>query len=473
MTAGLRVLHLYWNPPTISLRAAISQHLQAVSAADPHGTLTLNAWHPVPARIARRCDAIVLHTTFLGMRWCPAYQGFRDRLDWLGELDVPKLALPQDEYDHAHVLDDWLADWGITDVFSNFGNDVRPTLYPRMASRARFHRVLTGYIDPALKQRLATGLQPLATRPNDIVYRASRLPLWFGHHGQLKHEIAGVVKTAAEPKGLRCDISTDATDTIHGDRWFEFLASSRTTIGVESGSSVLDARGEVRQALLPLHQQHAQPTLEQANRLLPADWDSYKFHAISPRHFEAALCKTAQILVEGDYEGILQPEKHYLPLRKDFSNLGQILQLIKNNDRLTALTDQAYTEICAGDRYSYSGLTSVIQRTLLHGGGGDHLPRHVTLPLIGGTPKPTIGFRLLRSVLPGLLSACGLGRWLLASGPAKIWRHAKIAAKHRLAAFKQIGQRRAARSSGCASNGSEQSPCLTEVQSPTKKQRAA
>ena len=41
---------------------------------------------------------------------------------------------------------------------------------------------------------------------------------------------------------------------------------------------------------------------------MPSGWDSYAFFAISPRHLEAVITKTAQVLVEGRYSGVLEPE---------------------------------------------------------------------------------------------------------------------------------------------------------------------
>ena len=38
---------------------------------------------------------------------------------------------------------------------------------------------------------------------------------------------------------------------------------------------------------------------------MPRGWDSYAFFAISPRHLEAVITKTAQVLVEGRYSGVL------------------------------------------------------------------------------------------------------------------------------------------------------------------------
>ena len=45
---------------------------------------------------------------------------------------------------------------------------------------------------------------------------------------------------------------------------------------------------------------------------------------ISPRHFEAAAFRVCQVLFEGRYAGVMEPMRHYIPLRKDFSNFDEV-----------------------------------------------------------------------------------------------------------------------------------------------------
>jgi hypothetical protein len=40
--------------------------------------------------------------------------------------------------------------------------------------------------------------------------------------------------------------------------------------------------------------------------------------------FEACMMRTAQVLLEGYYNGIFEPWKHYIPIKKDCSNLDQV-----------------------------------------------------------------------------------------------------------------------------------------------------
>jgi hypothetical protein len=170
----------------------------------------------------------------------------------------------------------------------------------------RFRGALTGYIDDAMARRCATQLRPIAARTHDIVYRATQLPYWFGSHGQLKHRIAEVVGARATAHDLTTDISTRWEDTIFGDGWSDFLMTGRSVIGAESGSSVLDRRGEIQSRIRTLLAEQPTLSFDEVARELPEGWDSWRFFAISPRHLEAVVTKTAQILVEGTYSGVLK-----------------------------------------------------------------------------------------------------------------------------------------------------------------------
>ena len=46
---------------------------------------------------------------------------------------------------------------------------------------------------------------------------------------------------------------------------------------------------------------------------------------LSGRNVEAAGTKTVQLLLRGVYGGYLEPDVHYVPLEKDFSNLDEAI----------------------------------------------------------------------------------------------------------------------------------------------------
>src|SRR5437762_10764767 len=200
-----RVLLVQLAPHPRALRLTIRQHLEALSRVrGADWVLDYNAVHGVPPWLGRlRFDAVVLHTTFLGMRWSPLFEQWRRRSSWIGELDALKIALPQDEYHHSETLDEWLEELGVTVVGTVLDDTHRDELYPRMARKAAFYDVLTGYVDDAAAAEIRPTLRPIADREVDVVYRARNLPYWLGSHGQLKHLIGEAVAERAPAHGLR------------------------------------------------------------------------------------------------------------------------------------------------------------------------------------------------------------------------------------------------------------------------------
>jgi hypothetical protein len=327
--------------------------------------LSYNAVHGVPQWLGRlRFDAVVLHTTFLCQRWNIWFEQWRKHTDWLADLDALKIALPQDEYHHAETLDSWLDDLGFSVVGTVLDDTHRADLYPRLSGKAAFYEVLTGYVDQAAAEEIAPRLLPLGERRYDIVYRARHLPYWLGSHGQLKHRIGEAVRERAPKRGLRTDISTRAQEVVLGTAWLDLLASGRATIGAESGSSTLDRRGELGKTVAELLAHEPGLSFEEVAARMPVGWDDYRFFAISPRHLEAVVTKTAQILVEGRYSGVLVAGRHYIPVKRDFSDLADALEQTADQQLLAELTERAYEEIYRSGAFGFSRLTQTVKRML-------------------------------------------------------------------------------------------------------------
>jgi hypothetical protein len=309
-------------------------------------------------------DAIVLHTTFLSIRWSKVFEYWKWQLQWIKDANCVKIAIPQDEYDYSMILDEWFFEWNVSVIFSNFNEEQRQILYPKMHKIGVFYKCLTGYIDDKTAQEYAKTAIPIDARNFDIIYRARRLPYKFGSHGQLKYQIADIIKDKANLFHLKCDISTLDKDTILGDKWLDFLASSKTIIGCESGSSALDKHGEIQLSIQKLLEDNQEISFEEVDKALPQGWNDYQFFAISPRHFEAIITKTCQVLVEGHYDGVLEPHRHYIPIKKDFSNLDEIVNKIADITYTMNITECAYREIYLSHKYSYKVFAESIEKAI-------------------------------------------------------------------------------------------------------------
>jgi hypothetical protein len=365
-------LVLYLHAEAEPMRPTTTQHLRFLEhSLTPHNVLYWNAWHGVPSWIrSYPYDVVVLHYSLLCMRWEEPFERWRSSLDWVARSDAVRIAMPQDEYVCAATLDHWLGDLDVHCVFSVLDGRHWPVLYPGESQRTRMERTYTGFVDDRAAGAVERLPGPHAARDVDIVYRARNLPYHVGHHGQLKHEIAHIVEPAARALGLRTDISTDIRDTKYGDEWFAFLASGRCVIGTESGSSALDPVGAIRRFEAEWRLAHPEATFEEFSALQEAGWDDYNFTAISPRLLEAAQTKTAQLLVEGAYDGLLEPETHYFPLRGDLSNLTEALERIRDPGETEAMAERAWEDLIASGRYSYGAFAAHVESVVDELAGG-------------------------------------------------------------------------------------------------------
>jgi hypothetical protein len=356
-------LILYLHAEAEPMRPTTVQHLHFLEhSLTPHDVLFWNALHGVPRWVRDYpFDVVLLHYSVLCMRWHTPFERWRSSLDWIRESDAVRLAMPQDEYVCAHTLDEWLESLELDCVFSVLDERHWHTLYPRTSGRTRMERSYTGFVDDRAAGVGETLPLPHAQRALDVVYRARNLPFYVGHHGQLKHRIAEVVDPAARAHGLRTDISTRIADTKYGDAWFEFLASGRCVIGTESGSSALDPYGEIRSFEAAWRAERPDATFGEFSALQPAGWDDYGFTAISPRLFEAAQTKTAQLLVDGEYDGILTADRHYVPLREDFSNLDEALERISDPAETEAVAERAWEDLILSGDYSYGAFAAHVE----------------------------------------------------------------------------------------------------------------
>jgi hypothetical protein len=266
-----------------------------------------------------------------------------------------RIATVQDEFTQTDILNDFLVDFDVRHIFSVAPPSEWSKIYPKVdRTRVKFSFCLTGYLDDEEIERIEKLDKTGKPRTIDIGYRATPIRHVLGYIGYLKVKITDVFKVATERLSLKVDISNNPKDTFLGDAWYNFLLSCKYTLGVESGASVLDRDGSVDKRVQDYLRRYPQASFEEVQSACFADLDGQlQLRVVGPRHLEACLTRTCQILTEGEYNGILKPWVHYIPIRKDFSNIAEVLALVLKDELRKELADNAYRDIVQSGRYSF------------------------------------------------------------------------------------------------------------------------
>ncbi len=274
-----------------------------------------------------------------------------------------KVAFIQDEYDTTNIAIGWLKKLGVHLVFTCIPECSTRQVYSEAAlPHVRFINNLTGYVPQELIDYPALAI---TKRQVVIGYRGRSLPYWYGDLGQEKEAIGRMMKAICIERGVKEDIEWDETRRIYGNSWYEFLASSKSTLGTESGSNVFDFTGDLHRNIATFLEKKPGALYQEVFDLFLQPHEGLvKMNQVSPKIFEAICLHTALVLFEGEYSGVLEPNKHYIPLKKDFSNINEVLEKINSDDYLTELTNNAYQDIVMSGKYSYQAFVNLFDSTI-------------------------------------------------------------------------------------------------------------
>jgi hypothetical protein len=216
--------------------------------------------------------------------------------------------------------------------------------------------------------------------------------------------------------GIICDIAWDESARIYGQDWNVFISSAKCMLGSESGSNVFDWDGLLHQGIHEYCQKYPAASEGEIYQAIVARYEvDGLMNQISPRIFEMAAAKTVMVLMEGDYSGVLKPYVHYVPIKKDFSNLDEVFKTLSNGYKLDAMAECAHAELILSGLFSYKQFVEKFDKEvdLASEGLGIKVPLGATglkkidvgatwVPLRARPPVPFVlsrRFRLLGKIL--------------------------------------------------------------------------
>jgi hypothetical protein len=273
-----------------------------------------------------------------------------------------KLLAVQDEYDNTNILRDAIKELGFHVVLTCVPSDSISFVYPpEMFPATEFVTVLTGY---APEQTGAITRSPIALveRPVVIGYRGRDIGGRYGRLGFDKYEIGRRMRQICLQRGIPHDIEVSEEKRIYGNAWYDFIRTCRTMLGTESGSNVFDFDGSIDRAYCEMSKNHGGRVSYEAFRpYVNARERDIGMGQISPRIFEAAALRTPLILFSGRYSDIISPNEHYIELKKDFSNIDDVLAQVEDFSALESMAERTYQHLIASGKYSYKRFAGYIE----------------------------------------------------------------------------------------------------------------
>jgi hypothetical protein len=359
----MEILFLANRPTKKTQASTVTEYLNSLSRYSKNKVHEISMLHDFPSRIdLNRFDVVITHYSLSLGPMIRHYLG-DDLIKKLKTFNGLKAAFLQDEYRETHTYWKHLNDLGFDILFSCVPEHEIPKVYPaKKLPHLRVENVLTGYVPKSL---LSKKVLPISERRIDVGYRTRKTPYFLGQLGYEKWFISEEFFRRSANKNLVLDISIKEGERLYGEAWNKFLASCRSIIGVESGASIIDFDGKLEKEVNRYLGKNPKASFREVFDLfLKPHEGSLYLNQISPRCFEAAALKTPMILFEGNYSGILKADRHFIPLKKDFSNFEEVLRKLRDNLFLQKMADRTYKEIALNDRYSYKSFIKKIDQIL-------------------------------------------------------------------------------------------------------------
>jgi len=352
MSTPLNILFLCNKPPLGAGANTIRDHIDAFQQYSEHNIwLYSNLGNFSKKLDLNRFDVLIVHYSIFVLRSSYLSQAAKTKIH---DFQGLKVIFIQDEYRRVNAMVDELDALGMDVLFTCFEEHVFGSIYSpkRLPKLSKYHN-LTGYIPKRLTE--VTDQVPIKDRALHVGYRGRELPYWYGELARDKSDIAEKwQQKLPEGSGIRSDVSANESDRIYGGNWNQFLSSCKATLGVESGTSVIDFTGELEHEVEAYQVAHPNASFQEVQAKFFLDKEGlYPLNVISPRCFEAIALKTALVLFEGTYSNVLVKGRHYIELKKDFSNLEEVKAYLQDDAFLQNMVDVTFDEIALNPKYQY------------------------------------------------------------------------------------------------------------------------
>jgi hypothetical protein len=207
--------------------------------------------------------------------------------------------------------------------------------------KCRLGCAVTGIPNTGVDPTVFAPKRAIDERPVDVGYRAMASPRYLGHAE--REEIASYFQENAQRLGLNVDISLAPEHRFDEAAWADFLNRCKGQLGTEAGGDYFELTDKTRRAVLAYERAHPDASLADIRtRFFDGRAPGPPMRIMSGRIVEAAATRTVQILFDGHYDGYFQPDEHFIPLKKDFSNIDEAICGFKDRSYAEKIANNAY-----------------------------------------------------------------------------------------------------------------------------------
>lgn len=351
----MKTLTLYFSMiPLSKTQRTVEAHIKSFTKI-PGEVIFINLFpvRKIPSFVLKeKFDLIIFHYTFLSLNYSDP-EILINYAKKVKDLKGLKIAFIEDDYVNSYNLCKFFKISRTKKVFTLFDEKEYKKVYPyRISGVKEIYTVLPGYVSENDIDYIREN-KNLKFNQIDISYRSRKPFPWLGKHSFLKWKISEVFNNN-KPEDLILDVSCNPEDQINGYKWLEFLYNSRTVLGVEGGASIHDPEGKLKknyeklinEGLKITHDEYHQKYLNKFEGTL----DLKNF---TPRIFEAIICKSCLVLVEGEYNGLLKKDINYIPIKKDFSNIEEVYDKIRNVELCKKIAEYNYKTVITSGDFTY------------------------------------------------------------------------------------------------------------------------
>ena len=272
-------------------------------------------------------DVVIIHYSI-----CILFESYVPRYlrKILGDFKGIKIQIIQDEYRWVNRMISEMIHLGVDAILSLVEKPNLDIVYGHPGlQRVLKVTTLAGYVSD---EWVGLDSPPTKDRSKHLIYRGNDLPFWLGHGAYEKTTLTQKYLEKLEEEELSMDLSSDPSARIYGDEWLAFMKSGKAVIGLEGGASIFDFDERAEKSVKEYLKTYPDACYEEVHaELLSSIEGNVIYRTITPRSFEAIATRTVQVMYPGAYSGMLEPWKHYIPMKRDFSNANEVVGFLRDD----------------------------------------------------------------------------------------------------------------------------------------------